>query len=463
MSGPPPHRVDEDPTFRPPGPVPESDDTMLILLSRPVRRLLLPLLATAALAIPGLVRGAELLDRIVAIVDDEVVLATELNRFVQRIADELRSRNTPLPPVDTLRRQALDRLILDHIQLQRAKEIGIRVDDEELNRAIANIARQNQMDLETFRAALASQGVDFRLFREDIRNEIIISRLQKIRVLDRIRVSEQEIREALQNQGADALEGRRFHLAHILIALPDAPSPEQIRDRRARAEKVLAALEEGGDFARLAVEYSDGRQALQGGDLGWIDGTRVPDIFVDALKELEPGQTSGIIRSASGFHIIRLLEVEKVPVHVVRQTHARHILIRTNEVVGDSEARQRLQQIRARFLAGEDFADLARAYSQDTASATEGGDLGWLNPGDTVPAFDSVLQRLQPGEVSEPFRSRFGWHLVQVLERRDHDATETVKRARIIKALRARKQQEALALWMRRLRDEAYVEIRLES
>ena len=436
-----------------------------------MRLLLYPLLfltlcATALAATNADYRNAEPreIDRIVAVVNDGVILESELNTFLAGIKAQLRSRGgVNLPPEDVLRRQALERLIMQKLQLQTAEETGIRVDDETLNQAVQSIAQRNNMGLDQFRRALEADGYSFAQFRENIREEILIGRLQQRNVDDRIQVSDQEIDNLLANQDSQAGDGETYRLRHILVAVPEAASPEQIQAARNKAEQVLAQLRAGADFRQTAIAVSDGQQALEGGDLGWFPENELPGLFADVVPNLEPGQVTELLRSPSGFHIVRLEETKGAEKHTVRQTHARHILLRTNELVSDDDAQGRLQQLRSRIIGGDDFADLAKAHSDDAISAREGGDLGWMNPGDTDPRFEQAMNELAVGEVSEPVESSFGWHLIQVLERREQDDTQEFQRTQAREQIRARKRQETLELWLRRLRDEAYVENRLES
>jgi peptidyl-prolyl cis-trans isomerase SurA len=282
-------------------------------------------------------------------------------------------------------------------------------------------------------------------------------------VADQVSVTPQEVDDFLASQKNLGNLNEEYHLSHILITVPEAASPKQVQAARTKAEQVLAKLHTGADFREMAVSYSDGQQALEGGDLGWRKAGQLPTLFSDIVTRMHEGEISDLIRSPSGFHILKLTGRRGEKKHIVRQTHARHILIRTNEVTSDYDARTRLERLRQRLLAGEDFAALAKANSDDRGSASRGGDLGWTNPGDFVPAFAKVMNELAPGAISEPFKSQFGWHIVQVLGRRDYDNTEQYQRARAREALRARKIDERLQQWVRRIRDEAYVEYRLEG
>ncbi|MFO7603737.1 MAG: peptidylprolyl isomerase [Gammaproteobacteria bacterium] len=416
-------------------------------------------MALALQAQPAIVE----LDRIVAVVNEDVITLSELDTYLDTVKKQLAQRNTQLPPDDVLQRQVLERMIQERLQLQLAQRQGIRVDDETINNVIANIARQNRLDLNQFRELLTREGFDFSAFRSNIQNEIIIARLQKKLVESQINVTEQEVDTYLARQKSAGNTNEHYHLGHILIALPEAASPEQIEQVRARATDVLNKLRSVADFAQTAAAVSAGQEALKGGDLGWLEAGQVPTIFEEALETLAINQVSDLIRSPSGFHIIKLLDKKTTEQkHIVQQTLARHILITTNEVVSDADARQRLQRLRERLLAGEDFATLSQANSDDKAAAANGGSLGWVNPGVMVPEFQEVMDTLAPGELSQPFQSRFGWHLVQVMSRRQHDDTEQYTRTRARQSLGERKLSEATQNWLRRLRDESYVEYRLE-
>ena len=403
------------------------------------------------------------LDRVVAVVNDDVIVMSELQQRVRTVRAQLRAAGTQLPPDDVLRRQVLERLILDRLQVQLAQLNGIRIDDDTLNAALTNIAKQNNLSLGEFRDILERDGYDFLSFREEIRQQILIQQIRQREVEQRVVVSQRDIDNYLATRAKQGNPDQEFRLSHILIAVPEAASTEVIDKARARAERILARLRDGADFAELAVSESDGQQALEGGDLGWRKSVELPSLFADEVRSMKVGEVRGPFRSASGFHIIRLAEERGTGKHVVTQTHARHILMRTSEVLSDADAELRLRQLKERIENGDDFAELARTLSDDRASAINGGDLGWLNPGDVVPVFETVMQELAPGQVSEPFRSQFGWHIVQVLERREYDGSEAVARAQARDQLRARKMAEETENWLRQLRDEAYVEYRLDE
>ncbi len=403
------------------------------------------------------------LDRIVAVVNDDVIVESELEERLREVRAQLRQSGTPAPAEAALRRQVLERLVLDRLQLQIARDNGMRVDDAELTAALENIAQRNQLTLRQFRDVLERDGFNFGRFREQVRNEILLGRVRQRSVERRVKVTAREIDNFLATARRQGGGENEYLLGHILLAVPEAASADEIDEARAQAEAALDRLRAGEAFAQVAAEVSDGQQALQGGDLGWRKGSELPTIFADEVKGMQPGDLRGPIRSPSGFHLIRLNDLRGDSRFVVTQTRARHILVRTNDVVSDADAQRRLLQLKTRVENGEPFDELARSHSDDTVSATRGGELGWLNPGDTVPEFERTMKSLAPGQISDPIRTQFGWHIVQVLERRDHDDTEQVRRARAAEQIRKRKLDEEVQNWMRQLRDEAYVEFRLDE
>jgi peptidyl-prolyl cis-trans isomerase SurA len=421
--------------------------------------LLIPLLLLFSSSLAAAVQE---LNGIAAVVDDDVITWIELNQRVESISQQLAQRNTPLPPREILERQILDRQILEHLQLKLAEQAGIQIDDESLNQIITNIARENGMSLEQFRGALARDGIEFAFFREQIRNEVIITRLRASQVDNRINVSPQEVDTFLEAQKGQQQRNTEFHLYHILIAVPGSASPDEVSEARSKAEQVLAELRQGADFQQMAVSYSSGQQALEGGDLGWRRAAQLPTLFAEKVLAMQPGQVSDLIRSSSGFHILKLAEKRGQERHIIRQVNARHILLTTSALVSSAEARIRLTRLRERILGGEDFAELARAHSEDPGSAAKGGELGWADPGIYVQEFQQALKSTREGAVSEPFKSQFGWHILQPLGWREHDNTEEALRNQAFQALRERKIEEETQNWLRRMRDEAYVEYRLE-
>ncbi len=402
------------------------------------------------------------LNGIAAVVNDDVITWNELDRRVETITTQLQANGTQLPPKEAIQRQILERLIMEKLQLSRAKQLGIQINDEQLNKIIANIAAENNMQMEQFRAALEADGVSFAFFREQIRNEVLVSRLKKNQIDNRVNVSPQEVENFLNARQQQKDKDSEYHLRHILVSLPGNATPEQVTQARSKAEGLLKKLQQGEDFRQVAIAYSDGQQALEGGDLGWRRIGQLPSLFAEVVEKMSEGDISPLIRSSSGFHILLLEKKRGEEKTVVRQVNARHILIRTGELVSDGEARTRLQRLRERILAGERFTDLARSNSEDPGSAAKGGELGWADPSTYVPAFQDALKETPVGKVSEPFKSQFGWHIVQPLGWRDHDNTDEVLRNQAYKSLRQRKIEEKTQEWLRRLRDEAYVEYRLE-
>lgn len=400
-------------------------------------------------------------DRIVAVINDEVITQQELQARVDFAFGQLRKQGTPLPPRTDVERQLIERLINDKVQIQHAREIGLRVDDAELDRAVARIATENKLSLPQLQATLEKDGVLFSKFREDIRSEITLSRLRDREVAQKIVVTETEIDNFIQGQETQKGQIDEFDVSHILVSVPENAAPEQLQSRRARAEQALIQIKGGADFRQVAAAYSDAPEALQGGALGWRPADRLPGLFVDALRPLKAGELTDLLRSPNGFHILRLNDRRGgQPPIMVQQTRARHILIKTNELVSETEARNRLLVIKERLDNKADFAELARSRSEDT-SASRGGDLSWLSPGDTVPEFEQAMNALKINEISQPVKSPFGWHLIQVLEHRTQDMTREGRRFNARQALRERKTDEAYQEWVRQLRDRAYVEQRL--
>lgn len=399
-------------------------------------------------------------DRIVAVVGNEVVTYVELRTRLAAALKQLQKQGTPLPSQDVLEGQMLERLIMERVQLQYARDSGMRVDDAQLEQAIGRIAAGNKMTLAQFRAALEKDGIEYAQFREEIRNEIVTVRLREREVDNRLVISDGEIDNFLANQAATG-SGEEYQLAHILLRAPESASPEQLQKLRLRGEQALKQAEAGENFAQLTASFSDAPDALKGGDLGWRALDRLPSLYAEAASRLQPGQISPLLRSSAGFHIVKLIDKRggSAPASV-QQTHPRHILIRINEVVSESEARRKLEIIRERIANGVDFAEQARLNSQD-GSAAKGGDLGWLSPGDTVPEFERAMNALKINELSPVVQSPFGMHLIQVQERRERDVSEERKRGAARQALRERKLDEAYQDWLRQLRDRTYVENRL--
>ncbi|MDD2914110.1 MAG: peptidylprolyl isomerase [Gallionella sp.] len=403
------------------------------------------------------------IDSVVAVVNDDVVTRQELDDRLRTVVRQLEKQGTPLPAPDVLEKQILERMISDLLQAQFAKESGVRVDDVQLDLAITRIAQQNKFpSLAEFRAKLEAEGVDFKKFREEIRSEIISTRLREREVESKLIISDTEVDNYLANKAKMGGEGEELHLAHILVVVPEQASAEKIKAARDKAEQALAQLKGGADFAQVAAGASDAKDALKGGDIGWRPGDSIPQLFMNELQPLQPGQTTAVLRSPSGFHILKLIEKRSgsAPV-VIIQTHARHILIKTSEIVSESEAKKRIMEIKQRIENGADFAEQAKRYSQD-GSAQQGGDLDWLSPGQTVPEFEEVMNKLQPGMIGAA-QSQFGWHLIQVIERRDTDVSAQQQRQQARLAIGTFKSDELYQDWLRQLRDRAFIEYRLEQ
>jgi len=403
------------------------------------------------------------LDAIVAVVNDDVIVQSELDDAIAMVLPELEARGAEIPSRDVLREQVLERLILERLQTQHAEEMGIAIDEATLNQALAEIARRNGIPVSQLRETLEAGGISFDEFREDTRQQLLTARLQQQAVMRDIRISKQEVDRFLETKRDTLIRRNEVQLGHILIAVPEDANQAQVAAARREITELARRIRAGEDFARLAAAHSDGRRAPEGGDLGWFPIGEVPSLAAEPAQTLSTGEVTDPIRSASGFHLIQVTDIRGEGPQAVNQTHARHILIRTSEVVSDDEAKQRLEQLRLRIVGGADFASLARAHSDDTGSALQGGDLGWVNPGDTVPAFEETMDSLAAGEVSQPFESPFGWHIVQVLGRRDQDTTDELLRLRAKDVLRQRKAEEATDLWLQQLREQAYVELRLDD
>jgi len=403
------------------------------------------------------------LDHIVAVVNNDVILRSELDSYLQGVINQLQSQGANMPPLSVIEKQGLERLIVRSLQLQRAKKTGILVDDATLNNSLRGIARKNGMTLDQFRQALINDNINYENFREDIRHEIIISRLRKRDVVNRIRVNKQEIADYLSREKDLGNKNKLIKFSHILVGLPDAATPEQVQLANKKGGDILKKLNEGANFSQTAIAYSDGQKAMEGGTYDFRPMTQAPPLFAKVIAQLKPGEISEIFRSPYGFHILKLEAVKGQAKHIISQTKMRHILIRPTELVSSKDAKNRLLQLKERLLQGEDFEVLARSHSDDTMSAKEGGALGWIGPGDTVPQFEQAYGTLSLNEISNPFKSQYGWHIVQVQERRRHDDTEKFRTSKATNNIKKQKTTEELQSWLRRLRDEAYVEYKLEQ
>jgi peptidyl-prolyl cis-trans isomerase SurA len=401
----------------------------------------------------------ELLDRVVAIVNEGVVLNSDLDAQIEAVSERLRQQKLELPPQNVLRQQVLERLVLQEIQLQRANRAGVKVTDETLNLALQDVARRNALTLSQLPDALAQQGIDYASYRDDIRKEITLSMLRQRDVLQRISVTPREIDQFLEKQAKTPSERNEYNVSHILIAVGQEASPAQLDAAARRATDVYERARGGEDFARLAVAYSNSQTALDGGALGWRKGGELPTFLTDVIAKLKPGEVSEPLRTPTGYHIIRLNDVRGAAQKAVEdQVHVRHILMKTNELADDATVRTKLLALRERVLKGEEFTGVAQTSSEDPGSAPEGGDLGWSGPGTFAPEFEQALGALKDNEISEPFHTQFGWHIAQMLGHRRFDNTDDLKRRQALEAIRASKADEETELWLRRMRDEAYVE-----
>ena len=407
------------------------------------------------------------IDRIVAVVNNAVITEYELKGRVDKAMRQLAARNAgkggALPPRRLIEKQLLERMISEKALMQIAEDTNIRFEGLALDRAIARIAQGNNMRPEVFRKALEDDGMNFDDFREQIRTEMTISRLREREVDNRLVITDAEIANYLANATSATSQRDEYQLAHILVLTPEGASPEKLAELKAKAEKALSELNAGVDFSSVSAAYSDTQNALQGGELGWRNENQLPGLYASALRNMKVGEYSSVLKSGNGYHVLKLLDKRGKDVQtVVKQTRARHILVKTNEVVTDNDAKTRLFLLKERIENGTDFAELAKLHSDDL-SASRGGELNWLNPGDTVPEFERAMDALKPNELSAPVQSPFGWHLIQVLERRDQDVTDERKRLEARRAIRERKSEEAFEDWVRQARDRAYVEYRLEE
>jgi peptidyl-prolyl cis-trans isomerase SurA len=433
-------------------------------LARIPSLLLLILLPGLALAqTRELSANGTLLDRIAAVVNDGVVLTSELDEQTEEVIARLRQQNTELPARNVLRRQILERLVVEEIQMQRAGKLGIQVSDEMLNGALADVADRNNISFADLPRELERQGVDYRTYREEIRKQLTLQLLRQRDVIARINVSPRELDQALVRQANSPDLNSEYNVSHILVSVAVTASPEQIQGRESRAKEVFDKAKGGQDFAQLAVTYSDSTTNIEGGSLGWRRGSQLPSIVSELIAKMKPGEVSDPIRTPSGFHLFRLNEIRGgTQQSVVSQVHARHILLRTNELEDDQTVQQKLAEIRKRILeGGEDFGAIAAVTSQDPGSGAQGGDLGWAGPGTFVPEFEQQLDKLKENDITEPFKSQFGWHIVQLLGRRTHDVTQDKIRQQVFAQLRESKAEEETELWLRRLRDEAFVDYRM--
>ncbi len=406
------------------------------------------------------VHGA-LLDRIAAIVNDGLVLRSELDEQMDSVTKRLKEQKVELPPESVLRQQVLDRLILQEIQTQRAKRVGLTISDEQLNGALQEIAQRNKIPFDQLPTALAAQGVDYKQYRESMRKELTLSTLRQRDVIAHINVTPHELDQYLARQQSAAANDE-FNVSHILLSLPAAATPQQLEEIDHKAQSIAARAAKGEDFGELAIANSNSQTALDGGQLGWRKGNQLPQFILELVTKMKPGDVSQPVRTPSGFHIVKLNERRGGETQViVNQVHVRHILMKPNELDDDATVREKLVKLRERILKGEDFAGIASTASEDPGSAPDGGDLGWSGPGTFVPEFDKSIADLKVNEISEPFKTRYGWHIVQMLGTRTYDSTDDVRRQKAFAAIRESKADEETELWLRRLRDEAFVEIKM--
>lgn len=417
---------------------------------------LLPLLAASAPQRPA---AAGSVDRILVIVNDDVITETELVRRLTETKKQLALEKIKTPPDNVLRKQLLERMVLERLQLQLAAQTGIRVSESDVDQAIETVARRNNLSVENFRKAMAQNGMDMAAYRTQIRDQITIQQLLEREINNRVTVTDSEVSIFLENRESRADMDIAYNLSHILIGIPESASPEAIQAAKKRAEEIHRQLKQGADFEQIAVSYSQGALALKGGNLGWKKAGELPEMFLGTLKSMSPGDVSEILRGPNGFHVLKLNNKRgDAQAEAVTQVHARHILLRPSEIQSLDDARNKLLALRERIENGEDFTALARAHSEDTGSAASGGDLGWVSPGQMVPEFEKAMNALKPNQLSEPVRTSFGLHLIQVLERRRHDITQERQFAAARQQIHARKADERYEQWARQLRDEAFVE-----
>ena len=427
-----------------------------------------PLAAHGRLIAAALVAGAvslhadiEKLDGIVAIVDDDVVLASELAERYNAVNQRIQQSDAAAKPSpEAIMSQLMERLIIERIQLQMADQRGVDIDDETLTQRVNMFAAENQMTLDEFREALEKDGISYRNFREDVRRELRLQRLQQSMIRRRVSISEQDLEELIASPAFRELTSDQYRVGHILLAVESGASEDTVARAAAAAGDIVGKLRQGADFAQMAVERSAASTALEGGDLGWRRAAELPSLFGEAVIELAPGETADPIRNSLGFHIIQLLEKRGVSQERQVQVHVRHILVQPSAIRTPDETRELAHSLQSRIVAGEDFADLAREHSEDAGSAMAGGDLGWTDGSEFVPEFRAAIARLEAGELSEPFQSQFGWHIAQVMDRRDQDVADEARRNLAMQVLYERRFGEELQEWLQEIRDEAFVELR---
>lgn len=441
-----------------------------------LRRHLTAIACVIAIALPAATpaRADETLDGIAAVVNEDVVLESELRAEVDFMRQQMQRNGQRVPPDDVMRERILERLILENIQLQRAEQRGISVDDEAVNNALRNMADRNGTNLSGLRERVEADGMDFRRLRRDIRRQLIVSRLQQREVASQVQISDEEVDSALDRMEQSNQEEAEYNLRHILIGVSSDATDEEVDEARERAEALVEQLRDDADFASVATRESDGPEALEGGELGWRSATSLPDLFVDAIRELSTGAVSDPLRSPNGFHILKVEDRRGGAEQTVTEIKARHILLQDESDADDPDdpasaeaegqsPRERLEALRQRIEAGADFAEIAQASSEDQGSASRGGDLGWVGPGEMTPAFQQVIEGLEPGTLSEPFRSPYGWHLVEVLDKRQRQDVEEYQRNEARQSLYERELEQEAQRWRQRLRDQAYIDIRTDG
>jgi len=411
----------------------------------------------AVLCISGVVRG-ESLDRVVAVINDDVITYLELENRLSGLDAEIRAQGGEVPPRNELRKQMLQQMINDKLQLQAAKRLGLNVSEEAVDDAVLNVAESNRLTLAQLKEALASEGIGYDLFRGSIRTQMLISQIYTRHIRNRIVVTDEELDGFIASGGGRA-DAREYDVSHILIRLPENATPGQRDTALNKAKSIVSSLQRGMPFAEAAAKFSEAPDAAEGGRLGWREPEQLPDLFTEALGKIDIGSSTNVLQSPAGYHILYINDAKGSNASAVTQTNVRHILIKTDEFLSEPEARHRVEQLRDRILNGESFADLARVHSDDPLSAVKGGELGWIMPGELTGSFEQAMDKLKPGEVSEPVFSPFGFHLIQVLDRRQENMGEEVTRGRARARLVAEKSDERYESWLRRLRDESYVEI----
>ena len=403
------------------------------------------------------------LERIAAIVNSDVVLESEVDSMMSDVQRNMAEKKTALPPESILRGQIMEQLIVSRLQLQMAERTGIQIDDDVLNEAMKNIAEQNQLSLSAFADKLAREGLDYRQFREQVRDDIAIKQLQRRELDRRVSISDREVDDFIASMTIQGRDLREYDLRHILVSGPQGGSPQKRAAAKAKAQELRAQVLAGADFGQLAVANSAGQNALQGGELGWRKTSEIPSLFATAVSRLNKGDVSAVIASPSGYHIVKVADLRDSNPFKVTENLVRHILVKPTSVRTSDEARAQAQELRDRIKRGEQFSDVAKRFSDDPGSGIKGGELGWNSPGQFVPEFEEVIEALQVNELSPPVRTRYGWHIIELQDRRERDGTDQARRNQARKILAKRKSQDELELWLRRMRDEAYVKLIAES